>query len=637
MLQPSDEIKSKLDIVDVIRDYIQLKAAGVNFRARCPFHREKTPSFMVSPEKQIWHCFGCGKGGDIFSFVQEIEGIDFVESLRVLAPKAGVTLKRQDPKLTTQRNRLLDILELSRKYYHKVLMESDQAKYARDYLEKRGLTEDTIEEWQIGYSPDGWENICNFLREKGFSENEIFLAGMSIKSNNRPGFYDRFRDRIMFPINDTNGSTVAFSARVNPAKEDKEKMGKYINSPQTLIYDKSKIIFGLDKAKMEIKAKDLAIITEGQMDVITAHQADFKNVVASSGTALTQEQTQLLKRFTPNIALAFDMDKAGSLAADRGIREAMQAEMNIKVVELGEGKDPDECIRNNPEDWKNFVEAAKPMMQYYFDKTFSGLDLDKIEDKRKSVQILLPVISKIGNAIEQDYWLKILSEKIDTEENLLRETLKNINQKQKRTKNYNEETQAPVPSEPKMLSRDERLSELLLSLMFKFTSLLEYTTNQIQIDQVAGEENRLFYKNLIFYYNNIINSNFFEKGSEGNTNTIDYNNFKDWLESENTSTSSTPRGGQAVQANEKNSNNQLQLLDKLVILGDKEFYDFLEAQAKKELINIILYLKKSYLINRMKEIEKLISQYEKEKNIDATKELLEEFKVLSDELKEIGN
>ena len=621
MLQPSGEIKSKLDIVDVIRDYIQLKAAGMNFRARCPFHREKTPSFMVSPEKQIWHCFGCGKGGDIFSFVQEIEGIDFVEALRMLAPKAGVTLKRQDPKLTSQRNRILDILELSRKYYHKVLLESDQAKYVREYLKNRGLTEDTIEEWQIGYSPDGWENICEFLKQREFSENEIFLAGMSIKSNNRPGFYDRFRDRIMFPINDVNGNTVAFSARVNPNKEAEEKMGKYINSPQTLIYDKSKILFGLDKAKMEIKAKDLAVLVEGQMDVITAHQNGFRNVVASSGTALTQEQTQLFKRFTPNIALAFDMDKAGSMAADRGIREAMSAEMNIKVVELEEGKDPDDYIKEDKDAWEKAVEKAKPMMQYNFDKILAELDLDKIEDRRIAAQKLLPIIVKIGNSIEQDYWLKVLGEKIDTKEDLLRETLKSIKPKDTTKRDYSERDNEKTES-VRILSREEKLTELLLAILLKFNSLIEYTLNQIQIDQVAGDLNRQFYKNLVFYYNNIINNDFQDSNLNGDGSLIDYENYRNWLAEENKN---------------QDENNQLKLLEKLVILGDEEFYDFQEEQVKRELIKIISYLKKNYLLLRMREIEKLISQSEKEKNIDATKELLEEFKVLSDELKELSN
>ena len=306
-MQPSEEIKSKLDIVEVIRDYIKLQQAGANWRAQCPFHREKTPSFMVSQERQIWHCFGCGKGGDVFSFVQDIEGLSFVEALRLLAPKAGVTLKRQDPKLVSQRNRLLDIIDLSRRYFHKLLMESPSAKMAREYLAGRGLKTEDLEEWQIGYSPDSWDTILNFLKSRGYKENEIFLAGMVIKGQNRPGFYDRFRGRIMFPINDVNGNTVAFTARVSPEKEKEEKMGKYINSPQTQVYDKSNILFGLDKARMEIKKADKVILVEGQMDAITAYVNDFKCVVASSGTALTEEQVKILKRYTNNLIISYDI------------------------------------------------------------------------------------------------------------------------------------------------------------------------------------------------------------------------------------------------------------------------------------------------------------------------------------------
>ncbi|MCD4762066.1 DNA primase, partial [bacterium] len=418
-MQPSEEIKAKLDIIDLIREYIPLKAAGVNFRAKCPFHREKTPSFTVSPEKQIYHCFGCGKGGDIFSFIQEIESVDFVGALKILAPKAGVALKRQDPKAASERNRVLDIIDIARRYYSKILIDSNQAKAARQYLKERGLKEEIIDEWQIGFSPDSWDSLSKILLGKGYAEHEIFKAGMNVKNSTSSRFYDRFRGRIMFPINDVNTTTVGFSARVSPEKEAEEKMGKYINSPQTVVYDKSKILFGLDKAKQEIRRSDYAIVVEGQMDVITAHQAGFKNVVASSGTALTAHQVILLKRFTKNIMLAFDMDEAGATASDRGIQEALKQEMNIKVVELKDGKDPDDCIREDKEAWAEAVKTAKPMMQYYFDRTFSGMDLSDIVNRREAASILLNIIVKVGNRIEQDHWLKKLSEKIDVSESIL--------------------------------------------------------------------------------------------------------------------------------------------------------------------------------------------------------------------------
>ncbi|MCK4553534.1 DNA primase [Candidatus Parcubacteria bacterium] len=645
MQQPSDEIKSRLDIVEVIRDYIQLKPAGINFRALCPFHQEKTPSFMVSPEKQIWHCFGCSKGGDIFSFVMEMEGISFVEALRLLAPKAGVTLKRQDPKLTSQRNRLLDIVGLSSKYYHKMLLEGSSAGNARKYLAERGLTNETIEEWQIGYSPDSWDDLINLLKGKGYIENEIFLAGMSVKKEGTSRFYNRFRGRIMFPIKDVNGNAVAFSARVSPEKEAEEKMGKYINSPQTMIYNKSGILFGLDKAKMEIKKQDLAIIVEGQMDVITAHQHGFTNVVASSGTALTAEQIALLKRYSPNIALAFDMDEAGDLAAERGIAHAMQAEMNIKVIELSTGKDPDECIKQNSDEWQKAVGQAKPVMQYYFDKTFVNLDLEKVEARRQAAKILLPVIAKLNNKIEQDFWLKKLSQTIDVAENYLLEALSaNLRQ---RTPKYAKVSNEKEITQPRR-SREEMLSELLLALMLKFPLHIEYVIGQINADQIIGLVNHGIYKNLIIYYNKIIDD--WTQQEKSNVLEINYQDFRNQLEqnftpgrphqiskqdkfsSRNSNRADSPEG---EESNNRDKIDQLRTLDRLVLLADKDFYDYNQEQAKEEIIKIIITLKKYYLANRLKEITKLIAQTEKEGGEDRLKDLMEEFKVLTEEMREV--
>ncbi|MFH1662128.1 MAG: DNA primase [Candidatus Falkowbacteria bacterium] len=603
MQQPSDEIKSRLDIVDVIREYIQLKPAGINFRANCPFHHEKTPSFMVSPEKQIWHCFGCQEGGDVFSFVMKIEGINFVEALRLLAPKAGVQLKAQNPKLTSQRNRLLDILDLSSRYYNKVLMESAQSKWVRDYLENRGLEDNIIEEWRIGYSPESWDDLINFLKSKGYNDGEIFSAGMSIKKEGTGRYYNRFRDRIMFPIRDVNSNVLAFSARVNPSKEEEDKLGKYINSPQTMIYDKSKVLFGLDKAKLEIKKHELAIIVEGQMDVITAHQHGFKNVIASSGTALTEDQVSLIKRYSQNIALAFDMDKAGELAAKRGIDQAMKAEMNIKVIEVPNGKDPDECIKNNQDEWVKAIKSAKHVMQYYLDKTISGLDLDKVEDKRTAVKIFLPIIMKLYNKIEQDFWLKKISQKLDVEENLLREALNNAQKKNEKVlEKQNQYRNIKLDNKKEVIqkkqSREEMLSELLLALMMKFPSHIEYISSKIIPDHIVGLQNQAIYKDLIIYYN-----------KANNESEINYQDFKE----------SQP------QVDEK-------ILNRLVFLAERDFYDYDHEKAKSEIIKILVDLKKHYLSQRLREITKLITQAEKEKNQDELKNLMNEFKILAEEI-----
>ncbi|MBU0637039.1 MAG: DNA primase [Patescibacteria group bacterium] len=622
----SEEIKSKLDIVEIIREYIQLKAAGINFRAVCPFHHEKTPSFIVSPEKQIWHCFGCGKGGDIFSFVMEMENINFIEALKILASKAGVVLKKIDPQLTSQRNRLLDIVEITSKYFHKILISSALAEQARQYLKNRGLTEKTINNWQIGYSLDKWDHLIIFLKNYGFNENEIFLAGLSVKKERSSGFIDRFRNRIMFPLSDVNGSIVGFSSRIMPDKEAIEKFGKYINTPQTALYDKSKILFGLDKAKITIKKEDAAILVEGQMDVITAHQAGFTNVIATSGTALTIDQITMIKRYSTNLLLAFDMDKAGDLATERGIAQTMQTEINIKIIEIPQGKDPDEFIKTQPDEWLNVVARAKPVMQYYFDKTFIKLNFDQYNDKRQAIKILLPVIVKLGSKIEQDYWLKQLSQIINITEAILQEALEELRKKLKNSTLINVDNQLADNNQLIKQNREEMLSELLLALIIKQPMQIEYVANRVGPDEIVGEINQLIYRSLIIYYNEIIKT--LTDQQDVFSREINCQDFGDWLNKQQEPT------------NQQQLVVYLNKLDRLAILADKDFYNYSLEQAKAEIINIINVLKKNYLSNRLKNITKLISQIEKVNTIhnkeEELKSLLEEFQTLAEEIKEIN-
>ena len=473
-MSQSEEIKKKLDIVEVIREYTPVKAVGANFQALCPFHNEKTPSFVISPDKQIWHCFGCGRGGDVFAFVMEKEGLGFMETLRLLAPKAGVVLKYEDPAAYSERNRLLDILELSGKYYAHVLTTAP-GKVAKEYLLKRELSEETISDWHLGYSPDSWDSLYNFLKArpisgKKYTDEEIFLAGLIIKKDqaggSARGYYDRFRDRIMFTIWDVNNNIVAFTARINPAKEKTEKMGKYINSPQTGVYDKSRILFALNKAKNDIRKEDLAIVVEGQMDAISCHQHGFKNVVASSGTALTTEQVALIKRFTNNVALCFDMDDAGQMAADRGIKEVLAQELNLKIIVLPYGKDPDECLKNNPDDFRQAVRGAKLMLEYYLEKISAGLDLSQLDNKQLVVKKMLDMIAKVHNKVERDFWLHKLSESVEVDEALLRENLEKISKPEGVVKSS--QPHSAAKSQEAAMSREERLAELLLAILIKF-------------------------------------------------------------------------------------------------------------------------------------------------------------------------
>lgn len=620
----AEEIKSKLDIVEVIREYVPVKAVGANFQALCPFHNEKTPSFVISPDKQIWHCFGCGRGGDIFTFVMEKEGLSFIEALRLLAPKAGIVLSYDNSESYSERNRLLDILEISGKYYAHLLT-TPAGKNARNYLLKRGLSLDTIKDWQLGYSPDAWDNLYVFLKSrplsgKKYTDEEIFAAGLIIKKNQegapasrRSGYYDRFRDRIMFPICDTNNNIIAFTARVNPEKEKTEKMGKYINSPQTAVYDKSRVLFALNKAKAAIREKDLVIMVEGQMDVIQFYINDIKNVIASSGTALTAEQITLIKRFTNNIDIFFDMDNAGQIAADRGIREALAQEMNVKIIITGLGKDADEALKNNPDELKRDIEDgkisardtdfdnyykkpiqnAKPVLEYYFTKIIADLDLEKMENKRLVSIKMFAMIDLVASKAEQGYWLKKIGEELGFFENDVREEFLKW-----RSKNsvLVKGSRAPKP-EPSITetSREDKLAELLLSLLVKFPEFINYSISNLEPEDLRSPVLAQFYKDFIIYYNKVA--------------ALDYENFRIYLE-------------EAARGEEK-------LLDKLILLGEKNFYDYEVAQVKTEVVNIILELKKYNKQKKIQKLQKAIARAEKEDRKDELETLMNDLKNLT--------
>jgi len=419
-------IKDKLDIVDFISEYVRLKSAGVNHKGLCPFHNESTPSFMASRERQSFKCFGCGKGGDIFTFVQEMEGMEFVEVLKMLADKAGVTLTRQVNEVnTSQKNRLKDINLVAARFFHNILVRLPAAEDARIYLKNRGITDQTIEEWQIGFIPEQWDLLTKYLLKKGFSIDDLIASGMTIKRDGADaasgrGFYDRFRGRIMFPIRDVHGSVVGFTGRV--LVETEKSGGKYVNTPQTAVYDKSRVVFGLDKAKREIKNKDMIVMVEGQVDVIACYQSGMKNVVATSGTALTDMQVRMIKRYSTNMNMAFDSDDAGQKAAKRGIDIALAEGMHVKVISIPEGKgtDPDECVSNYPDVWFFAVENAKDVMRWYLDKAFLGMDLSLPRTKQEVADKLLPEISRIPYAVERDYWMRELSAQLGVDVSVLR-------------------------------------------------------------------------------------------------------------------------------------------------------------------------------------------------------------------------
>ncbi len=482
---PIDEIKSRLDIVEVIRGYIKLHKAGANYRALCPFHSEKKPSFFISPARQIWHCFGaCDIGGDMFKFVMKVEGVEFGDALRILAQKAGVELKRQDPKLKTERQRLYEISELSCRFFEKQLEESLAGKEAKKYLLDRGIKEESIKKWRLGYAPDIWEGLSNFLVSKNYRREEVEKAGLVLKSEKTGNYYDRFRGRIIFPIFDLSSQAVGFGGRIFRQKQrpDGQEEAKYINSPATILYDKSRILYGLNKAGIEIRKKDACILVEGYVDVIMANQAGFENVVATSGTALTSYQLKVLKRYSDNLLTAFDMDVAGDSATKRGIDLAQTQGFGIKVITMPKDSDPADIISKNLNDWQSFLEKAKSIHDFYFENTLSRFDKDTLEGKKEISKVLLPIIKKIPNRIEQTCWIQSLAKTLGVKEDdilieLNKITMRHLTEAggaRQEIEQIVEETISPLQK-----TRKELLEERLTILAIKFSKNLDLINEEI--------------------------------------------------------------------------------------------------------------------------------------------------------------
>ena len=425
-----EEIKARLDIVEVVGQYVQLKRVGRSFKANCPFHSEKTPSFIVSAERQSWHCFGaCGTGGDVFSFVMRREGVEFPEALRLLATRAGVDLpeRRRRPEEERQRERVHSANETAARWYHELLVKDDIGKSAWGYVQKRGIDGPTAEAFLIGYSPPSWEATREHLRERGYSDAELVAAGLLVEGER--GLHDRFRGRLMFPIRDVRGRFTGFGARALD-----ESAPKYLNTAQTALFDKGGMLYALERAQDGIRREGQAVIVEGYMDVIAAHQRGFDNVVATMGTSLTERQVRLLKRQTRSIVLALDADTAGSEAALRGhevVEEALRqsedretvpvvtwqglvryqdaTSVDLKVALLPEGHDPDDVIRSDSDAWRELITSALPVLDYRFQAAGSRHDLSTPRGRSEAVQELLPLLEPIKDAVVRAHYLQRLS------------------------------------------------------------------------------------------------------------------------------------------------------------------------------------------------------------------------------------
>ena len=460
-----EEILSRVDIVELISGYIPLKRVGRSYKALCPFHHEKTPSFIVNPDKQIFHCFGCSAGGNAFGFLMQHERLEFPEAIEALAKRTGVIIheasaaERKTQNLSEQ---LYKINEAAAHFYSDQL-HAPEGEPALKYLLKRGLTKETIQRFKIGYAQDKWDGLLNYLRGKGFGLDLIEKSGLIIAKDNG-GYYDRFRKRILIPIHDTKGRTVAFGARVLD-----NSLPKYINSPETPVYSKSKVLFGLDLNNEEIRLKDLAVIVEGYFDLIFPYQAGVKNITASCGTALTQEQIRLLKRYSRNVVLVYDSDNAGQMATLRSIDTLIEEGLNVMAARLPEGYDPDSFARRfGPEGFQKLITEAKDIFDYKLEFLKSKYAPLTIPNKSRAASEMLSLISKFNNTVAKSAYIKKLAEELSLDENSLLLELKKTGNENNRIPH--KEENLPPPKTPVTTNAPERM---IVRLILEEQELIE--------------------------------------------------------------------------------------------------------------------------------------------------------------------
>lgn len=471
-----DEVKSRLNIVDIVSARVALKKAGRHFKALCPFHSEKTPSFIVSPERQTWHCFGCGKGGSVIDFVMEYEHVDFVEALESLAEKAGVKLERRpaDTAESKLKQKLYEVNHLASEFYHYLLAKHTLGEKARSYLKRRGITDKSIKTFTLGYSANSWDGLLKFLTKKGYDEKILETAGLVISGVR---YYDRFRGRAMFTLKDHRGNVVGFSGRL---LDPDIKEAKYINTSETPVYSKSNVLYGFDVTREAIAKENQAILMEGEFDVISSFQAGIGNAVAIKGSALTEGHVNLLRRFTDRLVFALDSDLAGDAAARRGIELADASGLDIRVVSMPSGKDPDEAARGNPGLLKKAIKEAEPIYDYFLRSVSSRFDLSTAYGKKKASEELLPTVAAIENPIVQGHYVKVYANTLGVTEDAVRDGMKKVDRLKTPTKTASSEAK-------QSLTRIEKLELYVLALLLqgKPEDLLEDFFETIKLTQIS--------------------------------------------------------------------------------------------------------------------------------------------------------
>jgi DNA primase len=609
-MQNTEAIKSKIDIVDIIQEYIPLKASGGSYKTVCPFHNENTPSFMVSQSKQIWHCFGCNSGGDIFSFVMRYEGIEFVDALQLLAKKAGVSLERQDTSLKNEKSRLFEICERATQYYEQCLKKASFTEKARKYLTDRKVSSQSIEVFRIGFSPPNSArgfDINNFLLKKGFTESDIVKTGLVVKSERGFGYFDRFRNRVIFPICDVHSRVVGFTSRILPGDDD--GMGKYVNTPNTMLYNKGETLYGLHLAKGSIRKKDRVVIVEGNMDVIASHEISVSNVVASSGTALTMAQIQLIKRFTDNVTFSFDMDSAGFQAAERAFESVIMEGIHVKMLTLPKesgAKDADEFIRHFGDiasakvAWEQCIEKSEPFMKIMFNKALENIRLDDADEKRITAHKILTFLAKIPDKIEQAHFISELSERIHVHEEMLYETLKTKQRNEKIAKRAHIHTVVNNPLDQKISSRERRLMVSVIGFLLLDQSLIPTVLQHLKPEYILDLPVQALYKELILYYTaHIPKEDHLPRESKAF-----YEQFRDFLQGN------------------KSKNVTVEIFNECALISEDLPEQFLKEKWSEEIFRQIRELKRNFITSHIDTLKDRIQSIEKTSMDEAGKQTM---------------
>jgi DNA primase len=495
-----EQIKERLPIDEVIGSYVKLEKSGKSLKAKCPFHNEKSASFFVSPERGGYYCFGCGAKGDIFSFVEQFEGLDFRGALKVLAERAGVKLVAND-RTNDERDKLFEIMEEATKYFENEYVKS---KEAQAYVESRGIKDETRKSFRISWAPLGWNNVHNYLKGKGYSDILLEKAGLIKKKDNSDNangpssYYDRFRGRVMFPIADTSGRVIAFSGRI---LKDDGQSAKYLNSPDTPLYDKSAILFGLDKAKTEIRRLNYSILVEGQMDLVMSHQAGIKNTVASSGTALSDEGVNkegiinnlgLVRRLSPNVIIAFDADQAGRKAAMRASGIALSLGMDVKIADIVGGKDPADLVKEDVELWRNVIKQAKPVIEFELANVLKETT-DSRKVPRELRERVFPFVASIESSTDKSYFVKMIADRANIDEQAIWEDVRVIEKKLKTGLGNDTNSSSNISNANKNVYAKEGRLDLverrLFGLLFLMDTLDPAAAKDFRshIERIAGE------------------------------------------------------------------------------------------------------------------------------------------------------